>query len=193
RLRNAHRVGFLIDFLQTLPDQRKGRHTFDNVRDLRVDGVGPAFDSLETSVAVLYLGVERRVAELGLAFDPFIERGEVGHFHAARLDLRSDAQQLDGLREGRKTICAAVFRVEVHELPDLAGVLADGLQVEMFDKHRCETFLVLDLHAVENAAVRVDADEKFLRGFEFAQDLGRVHTIYDLRFTIYDLSAGPQD
>ena len=41
----------------------------------------------------------------------------------------------------------------------------------MFDEHRREALLVLDLHAVENAAVGVDADEEFLRGFEIAQGL----------------------
>jgi hypothetical protein len=41
----------------------------------------------------------------------------------------------------------------------------------MFDVHRRETLLMLDLHAVENATVRVDANEELAGRFEIAQDL----------------------
>src|SRR5205814_7975276 len=90
---------------------------------------------------------------------------------------RPGAQQSDGLRQGREAIRAAVLGVEVDEFPDFTRVFADRLKLEMLDEHRGETLLVLDLHAVENAAVRVDPDEEFLRGFEVPQDLRRVHTI----------------
>jgi hypothetical protein len=43
--------------------------------------------------------------------------------------------------------------------------------VEVFDEHRRETFLVLDLHAVKDAAVGINADEKFAGRFEVAKDL----------------------
>ena len=42
----------------------------------------------------------------------------------------------------------------------------------MLNKHRGETFLMLDLHAVENATVGIDADEKILGRFELAQNVG---------------------
>jgi hypothetical protein len=41
----------------------------------------------------------------------------------------------------------------------------------MLDEHRRETLLVLDFHAVENAAVGVDANKGFVRWSEIAQDL----------------------
>jgi hypothetical protein len=41
----------------------------------------------------------------------------------------------------------------------------------MLDEHGREALLVLDLHAVENAAIAVDADKEFLRGFEIFQNL----------------------
>src|SRR6185369_17176216 len=44
----------------------------------------------------------------------------------------------------------------------------------MFDVHRRETLFVFDLHAVENAAIGVDADKEFLGGFEIFQCLRRV-------------------
>jgi hypothetical protein len=47
----------------------------------------------------------------------------------------------------------------------------------MLDEHRSETFLVLDFHAVENAAIGIDADKEFPRGFEIAEDLGGVHAV----------------
>lgn len=49
--------------------------------------------------------------------------------------------------------------------------LALSLEAEMFDEHRRETFFMLDLHAVEDAAVRIDADEEFFAGLKLAQDL----------------------
>jgi len=36
----------------------------------------------------------------------------------------------------------------------------------MFDEHRRETLLMFDLHAVEDAAVGIDADEELLGRFE---------------------------
>ena len=41
-----------------------------------------------------------------------------------------------------------------------AGVLRDGLQLPVLDDVGDKTFLVLDLHRFENAAVRIDADEE---------------------------------
>ena len=44
----------------------------------------------------------------------------------------------------------------------------------MLDKHGGEAFLVLDLHAVENTAVGIDADEELFAGTVVAQNLGWV-------------------
>jgi len=40
--------------------------------------------------------------------------------------------------------------------------------MEMFDEVRRETFLMFDLHRVEDAAIGVDADEKLLARLEVA-------------------------
>jgi hypothetical protein len=48
----------------------------------------------------------------------------------------------------------------------------------MFDEHRSEALLVLDLHAVEDATVGIDANEQFFRRFGVAQNLcGIAHKI----------------
>ena len=44
----------------------------------------------------------------------------------------------------------------------------------MLHEHRSEALLVLDFHAVENATVRIDADEEILRGLEVLQNLCRI-------------------
>src|SRR5690348_17374305 len=88
---------------------------------------------------MLHLRVEGGIAEFCFPFDPLIERGEVGHLHTARLHGRTLPEQSHRLRQRRETVCAAVLRVEVHELPDFAGVLAGGLKLEMLDEHRRET------------------------------------------------------
>src|SRR6185437_1919334 len=125
--------------------------------------------------AVRLLGERPPVKARGVKMpDPLIDRGEIWHLHAARLHGRTHSEKSDRFRQGRETVRAAVLRVEVHELPDFTGVLAGSLKIEMLDEHRRETLLMLDFHAVENAAVGVNADKEFFRGFEIAQYLCRV-------------------
>ncbi len=52
-----------------------------------------------------------------------------------------------------EAIASATFGIEVYELPDFAGVLADRLEIPILDEHGGEALLVLDLHAVEDASV----------------------------------------
>src|SRR5262249_13640689 len=66
----------------------------------------------------------------------------------------------EGLDIGREAIGAAPLGVQVDELAGLPGVLGDRLQAHVLDKVGDEALLVLDLHGVEGAAVRVDADEE---------------------------------
>ena len=61
-----------------------------------------------------------------------------------------------------KTVAAAGLAVQIHKFPDLPGVLAGALEVVGFDERRAEALLLLDFHAVENAAVAVEPDEEFM-------------------------------
>jgi hypothetical protein len=49
------------------------------------------------------------------------------------------------------------------------------LQTEMFDEHGREALLVLDLHAIEDTAIRVDADEGFFGRAEIPKNLCWIH------------------
>ena len=57
-----------------------------------------------------------------------------------------------------KAIGAAPLRIKVGELASLTGIFRHRLQAHVLDEGRDEALLVLDLHRVERAAVRVDAD-----------------------------------
>ena len=78
------------------------------------------------------------------------------------------AEELNGGYQGGEAVAASGLRVEVNELPCLPGVFAYGLEIPMLDKHGGEVLLVLDLHAVENAAVGIDADEELFTGLVVA-------------------------
>src|SRR5258706_5687876 len=69
--------------------------------------------------------------------------------------------------------------MKVDEIPDFARIFADRLELEMFDVHGREAFFVFNLHAVENAAIGVDANKELPGRFEIAQHLGWItHNIY---------------
>ena len=89
----------------------------------------------------------------------------------AGLHFRSLAQQIKRPGQGREAVGAASLRVEIDKLPHLPGVLTDRLQAVVLHKHRRETFLLLDLHRVEHAAVGIDADEKLAARLKVAQHL----------------------
>ena len=76
------------------------------------------------------------------------------------------AKKPDSVDQSWESIAASGFRIEIAELPNLPGVFANRLQVPMFDKHGREALLVLDFHAVENAAIGIDADKELLGRFE---------------------------
>src|SRR5258707_5524678 len=89
-------------------------------------------------------------------------------------DLWTFRKHVKGADECGKAIGTAGLGIKIHEFPIFAGVFAGRLEMEMFDKHWSEALLVLDLHAVENAAVRVDADEERFGRFEVLETLGGV-------------------
>ena len=109
---------------------------------------------------------ELRVAELALPFDPGRELEELRHHHLPVDDVAPATAEIEREEDRLEAVDPARLGVEVHELPDLAGVLRGGLQVVVVDERRAEALLVLDLHAVEDAAVGVDPDVEVVGGCE---------------------------
>jgi hypothetical protein len=91
-----------------------------------------------------------------------------------------------------KTIDPPALGIQIHEFRRLAGVLAHALQVPMIDNVRNEAFLVLQFHRIEDAAVRVDADEKLVLGSEIEHGFSVFGDKRSLDFTIQK-SAGQSD
>jgi hypothetical protein len=178
RLGDDHGVGFAANLLQTFADEREGGDTVNDILDGGVDGVGPDLDLGERGISVFDFGGEGGIAEFSFAGDPFVERFGVGNRNLSGDDFGPGTEQIKGAGEGGETIGAAGLGVEIDEVPGFAGVFADGLEAEMFYEHGRKTFLVLDFHAVENAAVGVDADEELASGFEIAKDLGGISHSY---------------
>ena len=82
------------------------------------------------------------------------------------------AQQVERHGERGEAVDAAPFRVKVHELGRFPAIARDGLQVEEPDGVGDEALFVLDLHRVERAAVRIDADEKVVFFLELVERVG---------------------
>lgn len=173
-LGDAHGIGSLLDSGQGFADAREGGDAVDDVCDGGVDAIGPRLDGGEGGVATLHFGVEGGVSEFGLTVDPLIDGVGVRDGHTAGGGLWSGAEEVEGAGEGGEAVGAAGFGVEVDKFPNLAGVFADGLEAEVFDEHRREALLVLDLHGIEDAAVGVDADEEVVGWTVVAEDLGWV-------------------
>jgi hypothetical protein len=88
---------------------------------------------------------------------------------------RTPPEKVKSFLEREEAVAAAVLRIQVHELPCLAGVFRDGREPEFLDSDRTETFLVLRFHGIEDAPVGIEADEKFPAGFELYQVVACVH------------------
>ena len=168
-LRDADGVGQGAELLETFPHQREGGHPVHDVCHRLVDRLGPGLHRCQRLVAPLHLCRQGGVAQFALSRDPLLQRPGIRHLDLASLHLRAFPEQAQRAHQRRETVRPPALRVEVHEVPAFPGVFADRLQVEMFDEHRGEALLVFDLHAVEDAAVGVDADEEFLRWLELAQ------------------------
>ena len=173
-LGDAHGICVLRELDQCFADERERRHAVYNVLHGVIHSVAPHFDVRQSLIALGDFGIECGIAELRFALHPFFDSREVGHLYATSLHLRACVQQMDRFRKCREAIRASILGIQVHKLPDFARVFADGLEVEGLDEHRSETFLMFDLHAVEDAAIGVDANEEFTGGLEIAQCLGWV-------------------
>ena len=89
-------------------------------------------------------------------------------------DLRALAQQVKDLDERRPTVDAPVLRVQVHELRRLASILRDRLQAPVLDDVGDKALLVLYLHRVKDAPVRIDADKERMLRREVGQRASRI-------------------
>ena len=85
-----------------------------------------------------------------------------GDVDAAGLHFRPAAQPVELLDQRRKAVRPAALRIQVDELGRLAGILAHALQLVVIDEVRDEALLVLQLHRIEDAAVRIDADQEIV-------------------------------
>ena len=160
--------------VKAVADEREGRHTVDNVGNLRVDGVRPHLDLCQAVVAARDLGGEGGVAKLGFACDPFVECRIAWDLGLAGLHLGPVSQQAKCPHEGGETVDSPSLRVKVYELPYFPGIFTDRLQAVVLGEHRREALLLLDLQRVKHAAVGVDADKKTVARLEVVQHLGGV-------------------
>ena len=105
---------------------------------------------------------QRRIAELRFPRHPVDQPFGRGDVDAAGLHFRPAPQPIELLDERRKAIRPAALRIQIDELGRLARILAHALQLVVIDEVRNEALLVLQLHRVEDAAVRIDADQKIV-------------------------------
>ena len=110
--------------------------------------------------------LRRVVAQHLVGVHELLDGLALGDLRLAALDLVAVVEQVEDADDRLPAVAAAPFRVEVDEVPGVARVLADRLAVEMVNEIRAEALLVLDLHRVERAAVRVNADEELVLRLE---------------------------
>ena len=135
--------------------------------DRRVDGLRPVQRVLQLRVAgPLHFFFQRRIAQLRLPLHPIEQRWGNIDLDAPRLDLGTLVGPLQRLDQRRKTVDPPALRIQVDELGGLAGVLAHALQAPIVDRVGNEAFLVLQLHRVERATVRIDAYQIVVLGRE---------------------------
>src|SRR5438093_362892 len=93
---------------------------------------------------------------------------EIAHFACLRyptvaLDyFRTLPQQIQGEDQRRPAIHSTPLGIEIDEFHRLARIFRDRLQLPVLNNLRTKAFLVLDLHAVEDTAIGVDAHEEIM-------------------------------
>ena len=136
---------------------------------LSIDGLGPFKDIRKGLISRGHLSLESGIAQLGFPGHPFLQRIGFRDLDVACLNLVPILQKMKGIGKRWKSVDAASLAVEIHKLPNLTGILAHRLKSKMFDEHGGKAFLMLDLHAVEDTAIGVNTDKKFLGGFKRLQ------------------------
>ncbi len=131
----------------------------------------------EVGIAGLFgFGLHGAAGELGFPLHPIAEAFEFGQVEAAGAHFGPLGEEVDRLEVGGEAVGAAVLGVEVYELAGFAGVLRDRLQAEVADEVGDEALLVLDLHAVEDAAIGVDGTRKSCLRWKLARGSATVRT-----------------
>lgn len=159
---------------------RKGRDPVHHPADAFVHVHGPferGADILRLRM-LLQICLKAVVAQGAALLHIAAQRGQRGRHEAALLHLAAAGQQVQRLEQGEQPVNAAEAGIEVDEIPCVARIARYGLQMEMLDGGRTEALLVLDLHGVENASVRIDADQKGMGGGKGFLIHGAPHSRY---------------
>jgi len=138
-----------------------------HVGDSGVDRLAPRHGAVQLGAGVLSFVCCEALVALGVFGRD--KRADVRHFrdvNATRLHFGSLTQEVEDHYQRGPPIDAAPLRVEVHKLRSLSGVLGDCLEAPVVDDVGDKALLVLDLHRIECAAIRIDADEKRIFGLE---------------------------
>ena len=93
-------------------------------------------------------------ADYTWGFVPYVDPG-------ARLTF-SIRDELKRAGDREEAVAAAGLAVKVDKVPHFSGIFAGRLHIVVLDESGAEAFFVLDFHAVKNAAVAVEADEKLV-------------------------------
>lgn len=158
---------------QCLTDTSERPAVAHHAGDGFVDPLSPTDGSIDLLGRVGFS--ERRDAYIGqrvLGVEEALQFGARGDFETPLSHLGAVAQEVEHLLQRDPTVQAACGGSQVDEDGRLAGQSRDRLKVPVLDGVRREALLVLDVHRIESAPVRVHAHEELVLRFEIDEHLG---------------------